>query len=101
MIQAEAVSPTMPAQTAASLMRTYSGNALLKTTKTLSFDSVSIILRHSDLFDTAMLATMGHVDLKVMRTILVVRGASYPPPQPFECKADIASRVHPSLSQER
>lgn len=35
-----------------------------------------------DLFDVAMLANLGQLDLETFKTLVVVRGASYPPPGP-------------------
>lgn len=46
-----------------------------------------------DLFDVAMLARMDKLELDAVRTALVVRGASYPPPSPAEYSTDAGERV--------
>jgi len=49
-----------------------------------------------DLFDVAMLSTLPTLDDDLLRTALVVRGASYPPPSPAEYSADVVERIQPS-----
>lgn len=46
-----------------------------------------------DLFDVAMLSGLPDIDDEQLRTALVVRGASYPPPSPAEYSADVVERV--------
>lgn len=46
-----------------------------------------------DLFDVAMLSTLPDLDVERMRTALVVRGASYPPPSPTDYSLDVVDRV--------
>ncbi len=48
-----------------------------------------------DLFDVAMLSALPGLDDDLLRTALVVRGASYPPPSPAEYSADVVERVRP------
>ena len=49
-----------------------------------------------DLFDVAMLSALPGLDDDLLRTALVVRGASYPPPSPAEYSADVVERVRPA-----
>lgn len=49
-----------------------------------------------DLFDAAMVATLPGLDVARMRTALVVRGASYPPPSPADYSAEVVERVRPA-----
>jgi hypothetical protein len=35
-----------------------------------------------DLFDAAMLSNLGEIDMAILKTLVVIRGASYPPPFP-------------------
>ena len=46
-----------------------------------------------DLFDAAMLAMLPDLDVERMQTVLVVRGASYPPPSPRDYSLDVVDRV--------
>lgn len=46
-----------------------------------------------DLFDVAMLQEHSDLDLDVARTILVVRGATYPPPSPADYSVDTVERI--------
>lgn len=46
-----------------------------------------------DLFDTAMLAPLPDLDVGLMRTALVVRGSSYPPPSPADYSLEMVGRV--------
>jgi predicted nucleotidyltransferase component of viral defense system len=46
-----------------------------------------------DLFDVAMLSELPDVDDAQLRTVLVVRGAGYPPPSPAEYSPDVIERV--------
>ena len=46
-----------------------------------------------DLFDVAELAQAPQLDLDLARTVLVVRGAAYPPPSPEEYAPDAGERV--------
>lgn len=46
-----------------------------------------------DLFDVAMLARLPDLDIERMRTVLVVRGASYPPPAPKDYSLGVVDRV--------
>ncbi|MFA4965466.1 MAG: nucleotidyl transferase AbiEii/AbiGii toxin family protein [Thermoleophilia bacterium] len=46
-----------------------------------------------DLFDVAELAQAPQLDLDLARTVLVVRGAAYPPPSPEEYASDAGERV--------
>jgi predicted nucleotidyltransferase component of viral defense system len=48
-----------------------------------------------DLFDVAMLATLGDLDDELLRSVLVVRGAGYPPPSPADYAPQIVERVRP------
>lgn len=46
-----------------------------------------------DLFDVAMLAEIPGVDDELLRTVLVVRGAGYPPPSPADYSSQAVDRV--------
>ncbi len=46
-----------------------------------------------DLFDAALVAGSAAPDLDIVRTVLVVRGAGYPPPSPAEYSIDVVRRV--------
>lgn len=46
-----------------------------------------------DLFDVGMLRERPDLELNAARTILVVRGATYPPPSPAEYSTDIVERI--------
>lgn len=46
-----------------------------------------------DLFDVAMLAELGGIDDELLRTVLVVRGAGYPPPSPADYSAQVVDGV--------
>ena len=46
-----------------------------------------------DLFDVAELARLPHLDLDVVRRVLVVRGAAYPPPSPQQYSANAGAQV--------
>lgn len=46
-----------------------------------------------DLFDAAMLSALPELDIELMRTVLVVRGASYPPPSPANYSPEVVHRV--------
>ena len=46
-----------------------------------------------DLFDAALMAEEAAPTLEVVRTVLVVRGAGYPPPSPAEYSVDAVRRV--------
>lgn len=46
-----------------------------------------------DLFDAALIAGSTAPDLSIVRTVLVVRGAGYPPPSPAEYSIDVVHRV--------
>lgn len=46
-----------------------------------------------DLFDVAMLSALRGIDDELLRTVLVVRGAGYPPPSPAEYSTDVVERV--------
>lgn len=48
-----------------------------------------------DLFDVAMLAGLPEIDDELLRTVLTVRGAGYPPPSPVDYSAQVAERVRP------
>lgn len=48
-----------------------------------------------DLFDVAMLAQLAGVDDELLRTVLVVRGAGYPPPSPADYSAEVVDHVRP------
>lgn len=48
-----------------------------------------------DLFDVAMLADLGELDMETFKTLLVVRGASYPPPGPDAYDVKAADVVKP------
>jgi predicted nucleotidyltransferase component of viral defense system len=48
-----------------------------------------------DLFDVAMLAELPGIDYEQLRTVLVVRGAGYPPPSPADYSHDVVDRVRP------
>jgi len=49
-----------------------------------------------DLFDVAMISTLPGLDDDLLRTALVVRGSSYPPPSPAAYSADAVERVQPA-----
>lgn len=49
-----------------------------------------------DLFDVAMLSTIADLDDDLLRSALVVRGASYPPPSPADYSVDVVERVRPA-----
>ena len=46
-----------------------------------------------DLFDVAMLSGLKGLDVELMRTVLVVRGASYPPPSPADYTPTVVDRI--------
>jgi predicted nucleotidyltransferase component of viral defense system len=46
-----------------------------------------------DLFDVAMLAELPGIDDELLRTVLVVRGAGYPPPSPADYSPQVVDRV--------
>jgi hypothetical protein len=46
-----------------------------------------------DLFDVAMLAALPDLDDELLRSVLVVRGAGYPPPSPADYAPQIVERV--------
>lgn len=46
-----------------------------------------------DLFDVAMLAELRGIDDEPLRTVLVVRGAGYPPPSPVDYSDEVVDRV--------
>lgn len=46
-----------------------------------------------DLFDVAMLAELPGIDDELLRTVLVVRGAGYPPPSPVDYSDEVVDRV--------
>lgn len=46
-----------------------------------------------DLFDSALLSTLPGLDLPLLRTVLVVRGASYPPPSPADYSSAAPDRI--------
>jgi predicted nucleotidyltransferase component of viral defense system len=46
-----------------------------------------------DLFDVAMLAELGGIEDELLRTVLVVRGAGYPPPSPLDYAPEIVEGV--------
>jgi predicted nucleotidyltransferase component of viral defense system len=46
-----------------------------------------------DLFDVAMLAELPGIDDEPLRTVLVVRGAGYPPPSPVDYSDEVVDRV--------
>lgn len=48
-----------------------------------------------DLFDVAMLADLGELDMETLKTLVVVRGASYPPPGPDSYDPAAADAVSP------
>lgn len=48
-----------------------------------------------DLFDVAMLADIGELDMETFKTLVVVRGASYPPPGPDAYGVAAAGTVRP------
>jgi predicted nucleotidyltransferase component of viral defense system len=48
-----------------------------------------------DLFDIAMLATLADIDDEPLRSVLVVRGAGYPPPSPADYAPQIVEQVRP------
>lgn len=48
-----------------------------------------------DLFDVAMLASLGELDMETFKTLVVVRGASYPPPGPDVYDLEAAGVVRP------
>lgn len=48
-----------------------------------------------DLFDVAMLAELPGIDDELLRTVLVVRGAGYPPPLPADYSPQVVDRVRP------
>lgn len=48
-----------------------------------------------DLFDVAMLADLGELDMETFKTLVVVRGASYPPPGPDVYDVEAADVVRP------
>jgi predicted nucleotidyltransferase component of viral defense system len=50
-----------------------------------------------DLFDVAMLAVLPDIDDELLRSVLVVRGAGYPPPSPTEYSTDVVDRVRSVL----
>ena len=49
-----------------------------------------------DLFDAAPVAGSAAPDLEIVRTVLVVRGAGYPPPSPATYSIGVVRRVTPS-----
>ena len=49
-----------------------------------------------DLFDAAPVADSAAPDLDIVRTVLVVRGAGYPPPSPMMYSIGVVRRVTPS-----
>ena len=49
-----------------------------------------------DLFDVAMLAELPGIDDELLRTVLVVRGAGYPPPSPAAFSDEVVQRVGPA-----
>lgn len=54
------------------------------------------LLRRSiarDLFDAAMLAGIEGLDVDTARMVLVVRGASYPPPPPSEYRPNVVEKI--------
>ena len=46
-----------------------------------------------DLFDAAALSALGALNIDEVRTILVVRGAAYPPPSPAAYEPAVVDRV--------
>lgn len=48
-----------------------------------------------DLFDVGMLADLGELDMETFKTLVVVRGASYPPPGPDVYGVEAADVVKP------
>lgn len=46
-----------------------------------------------DLFDVAMLAELPGIDDELLRTVMVVRGAGYPPPSPADYSPEVVHRV--------
>jgi predicted nucleotidyltransferase component of viral defense system len=48
-----------------------------------------------DLFDVAMLAELPGIDDEPLRTVLVVRGAGYPPPSPADYSHEVVDRIRP------
>lgn len=61
----------------------------------LAGKSIALVRRAlaRDLFDVAMMQGRPDLDLVAARTILIVRGASYPPPSPAEYSIDAIERV--------
>src|SRR6266511_3261342 len=49
-----------------------------------------------DLFDVAMLAALPDLDDELLRSVLVVRGAGYPPPSPADYTPQVVERVRPA-----
>lgn len=49
-----------------------------------------------DLFDVAMLAALPDLDDELLRFVLVVRGAGYPPPSPADYAPQVVERVRPA-----
>jgi len=48
-----------------------------------------------DLFDVAMVAALPDLDDALLRSVLVVRGAGYPPPSPADYAPQVIERVRP------
>jgi len=48
-----------------------------------------------DLFDVAMLAALPDLDDELLRSVLVVRGAGYPPPSPADYSHEVVDRIRP------
>ena len=48
-----------------------------------------------DLFDVAMLTEIPGIDVELVRTVLVVRGAGYPPPSPLDYSPGVVETVRP------
>ncbi len=48
-----------------------------------------------DLFDVAMVAALPDLDDALLRSVLVVRGAGYPPPSPADYAPQVVERVRP------
>lgn len=50
-----------------------------------------------DLFDSAMLSRIDGLDIELVRTVLVVRGATYPPPSPEDYQPHAVNRIKKSV----
>jgi predicted nucleotidyltransferase component of viral defense system len=48
-----------------------------------------------DLFDVAMLAGLPRIDDELLRAVLIVRGAGYPPPSPADYSPTVGEQVRP------